>query len=82
MENDCGNCHTLRGTSARGNIGPDLTHLMTRKTLGALTIPNTPPDLAAWVRDPQQFKPGNKMPQLGIPATEFRQLIAFLRSLE
>jgi cytochrome c oxidase subunit 2 len=82
MQNDCGNCHTLRGTRARGNIGPDLTHLMTRRTLGALTIPNTPPDLAAWVRDPQQFKPGNKMPQLSLPASEFRQLIAFLRSLQ
>jgi cytochrome c oxidase subunit 2 len=82
MANDCGNCHTLRGTSARGDIGPDLTHLMTRETLAALTIPNTPKDLADWVHDPQQFKPGNKMPQLGIAPSQFRQLIAFLRSLK
>jgi cytochrome c oxidase subunit 2 len=80
-QNDCGSCHTLRGTSARGNIGPDLTHLMTRKTLGALTIPNTPNDLTAWVRDPQQFKPGNKMPALNIPRRQLTQLIAFVRSL-
>jgi cytochrome c oxidase subunit 2 len=81
-QNDCGSCHTLRGTSARGNIGPDLTHLMTRKTLGALTIPNTRSDLDAWVRNPQQFKPGNKMPDLNIPSAQFTQLMTFLRSLE
>ena len=80
-QNDCANCHTLRGTGARGNIGPDLTHLMSRKTLGALTIPNAPKDLSAWVRDPQQFKPGNKMPQLGIPRAQFNELMTFLRSL-
>jgi cytochrome c oxidase subunit 2 len=80
-QNDCGSCHALRGTSARGNIGPDLTHLMTRKTLGALTIPNTKDNLDAWVRDPQQFKPGNKMPALNVPAGQFTKLSAFLRSL-
>jgi cytochrome c oxidase subunit 2 len=80
-QNDCGSCHALRGTSARGNIGPDLTHLMTRRTLGALTIPNTPADLRAWVLDPQQFKPGNKMPALNIPGPQFTQLMTFLRSL-
>jgi cytochrome c oxidase subunit 2 len=58
-ENQCASCHTLRGTSARGRIGPDLTHLMSRKTIGALTLPNTRSDLEAWVRDPQHFKPGN-----------------------
>jgi cytochrome c oxidase subunit II len=81
-QNDCGSCHTLRGTSARGSIGPDLTHLMSRKTLGALTIPNTRNYLGAWVLDPQKFKPGNKMPQLNIPAGQFTALMAFLRSLK
>jgi cytochrome c oxidase subunit 2 len=81
-QNDCGSCHTLRGTSARGNIGPDLTHLMTRKTLGALTIPNRRNYLGAWVLDPQQFKPGNKMPALNIPGRQFTQLMTFLRTLE
>jgi cytochrome c oxidase subunit II len=80
-QNDCGSCHTLRGTTARGNIGPDLTHLMSRKTIGALTIPNTPDHLRTWVLDPQKFKPGNRMPELNIPAGQFTQLMAFLRSL-
>jgi cytochrome c oxidase subunit 2 len=80
--NQCASCHTLRGTSARGRIGPDLTHLMSRKTLGALTIPNTRKDLGAWVRDPQHFKPGNKMPALQISGRDFTELMAFLRSLK
>jgi cytochrome c oxidase subunit II len=80
--NQCASCHTLRGTSARGRIGPDLTHLMSRKTLGALTIANTPGQLRAWVRDPQQFKPGNRMPALQLNGPELTRLMSFLRSLK
>jgi cytochrome c oxidase subunit II len=80
-DDQCASCHTLRGTSAQGRIGPDLTHLMTRKTLGALTIPNTPGDLGAWVHNPQRFKPGNKMPALQLGGGDFKELIDFLRSL-
>jgi cytochrome c oxidase subunit II len=80
--NQCASCHTLRGTSARGRIGPDLTHLMTRKSLGALTVPNTRNYLGAWVLDPQQFKPGNKMPGLQLSGREFDDLMTFLRSLK
>jgi cytochrome c oxidase subunit 2 len=80
-DNQCASCHTLRGTGARGRIGPDLTHLMSRQTLGALTIPNTRNYLGAWVLDPQQFKPGNKMPALHIGKRDFTQLMTFLRGL-
>jgi cytochrome c oxidase subunit 2 len=80
--NQCASCHTLRGTSAQGRIGPDLTHLMSRQTLGALTIPNTRNDLSAWVLDPQKFKPGNKMPALQLRGPELTQLVTFLRSLK
>jgi cytochrome c oxidase subunit II len=80
--NQCASCHTLRGTSARGRIGPDLTHLMTRKSLAALTIPNTPGDLRDWVLDPQRFKPGNKMPGLKLGGKELTDLMTFLRSLK
>jgi cytochrome c oxidase subunit II len=80
--NQCASCHTIRGTSARGRIGPDLTHLMTRKTLGALTIPNARNYLGAWVLDPQRFKPGNKMPGLKISGRDYTQIVKFLRSLK
>jgi cytochrome c oxidase subunit 2 len=80
--NQCASCHTLRGTSAQGRIGPDLTHLMSRQTLAANTIPNTPAYLGAWIADPQHFKPGNKMPRLDIPKPQLRRLLGFLEGLK
>jgi cytochrome c1 len=55
---------------------------MTRKTLGALTIPNTRSYLSAWILDPQKFKPGNKMPTLAISRPDHTKLVNFLRSLK
>jgi cytochrome c oxidase subunit II len=81
LSNQCASCHTIRGTPARGQVGPDLTHLQTRSTLGALTIPNTKPYLDAWIRNPQHFKPGNKMPALDIPGPDFQRVLAYLESL-
>ncbi|MFL5894639.1 MAG: c-type cytochrome, partial [Thermoleophilaceae bacterium] len=77
----CAGCHTLRGTSARGRIGPDLTHVMSRHTLAALTIPNTQGYLGAWILDPQKFKPGSKMPGLKLTGKQVRDLLAFLETL-
>jgi cytochrome c oxidase subunit 2 len=77
----CASCHALRGTPAQGQVGPDLTHLGSRTTLAALTIPNTPATLAAWIRDPQRIKPGNRMPSLGLDAADARSLAAYLESL-
>jgi cytochrome c oxidase subunit 2 len=82
QNSQCASCHTLRGTTARGRVGPDLTHLASRKTLAALTIPNTRNYLGAWVLDPQQFKPGNKMPGLRLSGPQFDQLMTFLGGLE
>jgi len=58
----CSGCHTIRGTSARGTNGPDLTHLETRQTLAALAIPNRRADLERWIRDPQHVKPAARCP--------------------
>jgi cytochrome c oxidase subunit 2 len=81
-EYGCGGCHTIRGTSADGVAGPDLTHVASRRTLAAGTLENTRGDLAAWVLDPQEHKPGNKMPAIEIPPDDFRELLAYLESLE
>ena len=81
MSRGCAGCHQLRGTEAHGEIGPDLTHLATRKTLAALTIPNTPAELSAWVRDPQAIKPGNHMPDLGLSGVEVEKIASFLEAL-
>jgi cytochrome c oxidase subunit 2 len=80
MDSACASCHTMRGTPARGDVGPDLTHLATRSTLAALTIPNQYRDLAGWVRDPQHVKPGNKMPSIKLSDPDFRALLDYLVS--
>jgi len=81
LTNACASCHTLRGTPARGVIGPDLTHMATRSTLAALTIPNQTNDLSQWLRDPQHVKPGNRMPGLNLSPAEFAELTAYLQGL-
>ena len=77
----CSGCHTIRGTSAVGGIGPDLTHLQDRKTIAAGTIPNRKGYLAGWVLDPQHVKPGAKMPGLNLSGPDFQALLAYLESL-
>jgi cytochrome c oxidase subunit 2 len=77
----CSGCHAIRGTSARGRIGPDLTHLASRQTLAALTIPNDPSELRSWIANPQHAKPGAKMPALPLDEAELRAVVAYLESL-
>jgi cytochrome c oxidase subunit 2 len=78
----CSGCHMIRGTSADGTIGPDLTHLATRTTLAALTLPNTPSDLAHWIEDPQRYKPGSKMPGFALTTSQRDALVAYLEGLK
>ena len=74
-------CHTIVGTPAGGRTGPDLTHLGSRTTLGAGTMPNTPGHLAGWIVDPQGVKPGVRMPATSLPADDLQALLAYLGSL-
>jgi cytochrome c oxidase subunit 2 len=78
----CINCHTIRGTQAMGTFGPDLTHLMSRETLGAGTVPNTAEKLRAWVRDPQTIKAGCNMPNMQLTENELNQIVAYLLTLK
>jgi len=77
----CINCHTVRGTPANGVFGPDLTHLMSRATLGAGVAPNTPQNLRAWVNDPASLKPGALMPAMKVSGDELDRLVAYLVTL-
>lgn len=77
----CSGCHTIRGTPAHGDVGPDLTHLASRSTIAALTEPNTPANLRYWIEHPQQVKPGNKMPDLQLPDSAWNALAAYLETL-
>jgi cytochrome c oxidase subunit 2 len=81
LSEQCASCHTIRGTDARGEIGPDLTHLKSRTTIAALTLPNRKGYLGGWVLDPQHQKPGNKMPGLNLSGDDFQSLLAYLQSL-
>jgi cytochrome c oxidase subunit 2 len=81
LGNACASCHTIRGTTARGTIGPDLTHVASRDTLAAVTIPNTPRQLQRWIENPQHIKPGNKMPALDLSEADFRAIRAYLDHL-
>lgn len=78
----CVNCHTIRGTSSRGIFGPDLTHLMSRETIGAGVLTNTHEHLRAWVDDPQEFKPGSLMPSMKLTDRELNQVVAYLETLK
>ena len=77
----CQSCHAIRGTSASGDVGPDLTHLASRRTLGALTIPNTREYLRSWIVGSQQVKPGNQMPDMNLSGRELQELLAYLEGL-
>jgi cytochrome c oxidase subunit 2 len=80
--NSCVNCHTIRGTSAQGKFGPDLTHMMSRQTLASGTTPNSANSLRAWVRDPQEVKVGCLMPNMQMTDEEVDQLVAYLQTLK
>ena len=78
----CGECHTVRGSMAGGSVAPDLTHLMSRTTLAAGTLPNTPGALAGWIADPQGQKPGTKMPNLYLSGQELTAVTTYLQTLK
>lgn len=77
----CFACHTIRGTIAAGVVGPDLTHLMSRDTIASGTVPNTPENLRKWIRNPDMFKPGSKMPPQDLTDQELDQIVAYLMTM-
>jgi cytochrome c oxidase subunit 2 len=81
VEFRCGLCHAVRGTLAGSHVGPDLTHLMSRRTIAALRLPNTPGALAGWVQAPQSVKPGARMPDQHLSAEEMNDVLAYLETL-
>lgn len=82
MEQGCDECHTIRGTEAQGKIGPDLTHIGSRRSLGAGVVANNYGSLAGWVANAQALKPGNRMPPSYIKAEDYHPLITYLMGLE
>jgi cytochrome c oxidase subunit 2 len=77
----CAGCHTIRGTGAVGAHAPDLTHLKSRRLIGAGLLTNTPEHLVQWITHVQDLKPGARMPSMALTATEISALSAFLSTL-
>lgn len=83
MAGACSLCHTIRGTPALGQIGPDLTHLASRTTIAGGMLPNDTADLEAWVTHAQSLKPGTPMPDIPeFRGSDLRALVAYLQTLK
>jgi len=83
VQNTCGTCHRIQNVAgADGTFGPDLTHFMSRETLGAGVAPNDKEHLHSWLRDPQILKPGCLMPNMKLDDREIDLILAYLRTLK
>ncbi len=81
FQSHCAACHTIRGSDAAGLVGPDLSHLMSRRTLAAGVLPNTPGNLAGWIVHPQSIKPGSRMPDPTLSGPQLAALLVYLQTL-
>jgi cytochrome c oxidase subunit 2 len=81
MASSCVLCHKIGGTMAGGVAGPDLTHVASRLSLAAGTLPNTRGHRAGWIVDPQMHKPGNNMPPNLLSPGDLQALLSYLDTL-
>lgn len=80
---NCAGCHTIRGTPASGEFGPDLTHIASRQTLGSAMMPNERGHLSGWIVNSQTMKPGNEMPPITtLEPEELHALLDYMEALE
>jgi cytochrome c oxidase subunit 2 len=82
LSSSCVMCHSIQGTPAGSRIGPDLTHLASRLTIAAGTLPNNRGSLAGWIVDPQSIKPGAQMPANQLSPADLQALLAYLGTLQ
>ena len=79
---ECGTCHNVGGTPAKGQVAPDLTHFASRRSIAAGTLPMGKGNIYGWVADPQSQKPGNRMPTVGLAGDDLHALVAYLENLK
>ncbi len=82
LARNCAMCHAIGGTLAGSRVGPDLTHIGSRRSLAAGSLENNRRNLSAWIRDAQQIKPGSRMPSNPMPRADLDALVAYLESLK
>jgi len=78
----CAACHNIAGTPASATVGPDLTHLASRRSIAAGTMPMSSGNLYGWVEDPQSIKPGSRMPTIGLEPKQLHAVVAYLETLK
>ncbi len=78
----CSACHNIAGTPASGTVGPDLTHIASRRSIAAGTLPMSTGNLYGWVEDPQSIKAGSKMPTIGMEPKDLHAIVAYLETLK
>ena len=82
MAKACALCHTIRGTDARGTVGPDLTHFGSRRRLASDVYQTTDDVLRTWITHAQSLKPNSQMPDINaFSDVEKQELVAYLRHL-
>jgi cytochrome c oxidase subunit II len=78
----CLNCHAINGTNGTGRFGPDLTHLMSRRTIASGAADNNSQNLRQWIQNPDSIKPGSLMPAMKLSDTELDALVRYLETLQ
>lgn len=78
----CIECHAIAGTEANAEVGPNLTHISERTTLGSGVIPNNLDNLTQWIINPQRYKPGVHMPNMRLAQNDARDIALYLESLK
>jgi cytochrome c oxidase subunit 2 len=78
----CLNCHAINGTNGTGRFGPDLTHLMSRRTIASGAAENNSQNLRLWIQDPDAIKPGSLMPAMKLSDNELDALVRYLETLQ
>ena len=81
FQTHCAACHTIRGMNPAGILGPDLSHLMTRSTIAAGLLANTPGNLAAWISNPESVKAGTRMPAQILSEPDLAAVTSYLNTL-
>ena len=82
VQRTCIMCHTIAGTPAGSGVGPELTHIASRPSIAAGSLPNNRENLARWILNPQLIKPGVKMPPNPLPPADMNALLDYLETLK
>jgi cytochrome c oxidase subunit II len=82
LNSACVLCHAIGGTTAAGQVAPDLTHFGSRTSIAAGTLPNNKGNLAGWIADPQNIKPGTHMATIPVKGDDMQPLLEYLEGLQ